>query len=109
MSAVADRTSQACETFKTWYSRSGHWVYNDRAEAVETWIVRGINGRPRAPEGARELLAGWVAADPVIAIRAENERHAALTLAAFDDMAHVAKRDAAEQRAAIERAARNAL
>lgn len=47
-------------SFKRWYSCDGHWVYDDRARALQTWIERGIEGLPPAPATAAVDLAGWV-------------------------------------------------
>jgi hypothetical protein len=65
----------ALDTFKRWYSSTGHWVYNGRADAVQTWTTRGINTLPAAPAGAREALAGWIAQDFVVpALRPASSR-----------------------------------
>lgn len=56
------------ESFKNWYSRAGHWVYDTRSEAAMTWISRGIVGRPGAPAEAASLLVDWIAADPMPAL-----------------------------------------
>lgn len=54
---------QRAEAFRSWYSSTGHWVYNGRADAVRTWRERGIVGRPQHSAGAEALLADWIAAD----------------------------------------------
>jgi hypothetical protein len=68
MAPKSTRAAQACEAFKGWYSRSGHWVYDTRAQAAATWIERGIEGRASAPAEAPALLADWIAADPMPAL-----------------------------------------
>lgn len=60
---------QRADMFRAWYSTQGHWVYNGRAAAVCTWRERGINGRPQHTAGAEALLATWVAADWVPALK----------------------------------------
>ena len=54
---------QRADMFRSWYSSTGHWVYNGRADAVRTWREHGINGRPQHTAGAEALLAAWIAAD----------------------------------------------
>ena len=104
-------SKQQIEQFQRWYSSTGHWIYDTRAEAAKTWVERGINTLPRAPEGASSLLADWIAADkaPALLEKLRRQEQAALTLKAFDDLAHAGRRDAEDRRSAVERAARNAL
>lgn len=64
----ASQAQERVESIKRWYSSTGHWVYDTRAEAAETWITRGIEGKSSAPEGARQMLADWIAADPMPAL-----------------------------------------
>ncbi len=32
--------------FDEWFSSTGHWIYASRAEALATWMERGIEGLP---------------------------------------------------------------
>ena len=34
------------ERFNKWYSTSGHWIYQTRAEALHVWQTVGIEGLP---------------------------------------------------------------
>lgn len=71
MEQASQISQQRVEDIKRWYSSTGHWVYDTRAEAVETWITRGIEGKASAPTDARQMLADWVAADPMPALIAK--------------------------------------
>lgn len=54
---------QRADSFMSWYSSAGHWVYNGLSDAVRTWRDRGIAGRPAYRAGAEALLADKMAAD----------------------------------------------
>lgn len=57
--ASRERDRESIEWFKRWYSEAGHWVYDSREKALETWLTRGIEGLPKAPEEARSALEEW--------------------------------------------------
>lgn len=59
------------DIFRRWFCSAGHWVYDLRAKAVETWRTRGIVNLPDHTPGAEALLAEWVAADPLPALIAK--------------------------------------
>lgn len=59
---ITPRTEQTLQQFKGWYSRTGHWVYEGKADALRTWIRWGIKTMPTAPANAEALLADWVRA-----------------------------------------------
>ena len=40
----------AMERFEHWYSNTGHWVYESRAEALQAWKECGIDGLPAFPK-----------------------------------------------------------
>lgn len=86
MNAPRPFTNPALARFASWYSVSGHWVYETRAEAARIWIERGITSLPAAPANAAEQLADWIAADTAPALiarmRAEEARAAAMRGAA---------------------------
>jgi len=68
-----------CQAFQGWYSRTGHWVYETRADALRTWIERGIGGMPDAPVDAGQRLAQWVAEDqaPALIAKLREQRQGA--------------------------------
>ena len=59
------------DVFAHWFSSTGHWVYEYRAEALRVWRERGINNLPDYTPGAGALLESWVAADPLPALVAK--------------------------------------
>lgn len=70
---------KTADCFKYWFSQSGHWVYEYRAEAVRVWKQWGIEGHPNYTEEAGALLTDWVAADtlPALVAKWNAERAAA--------------------------------
>lgn len=68
---MSNTTEQKITQFQRWFSATGHWVYEYRAEAAKTWIERGITSLPAAPSNASSLLADWVAADQLPALIAK--------------------------------------
>lgn len=71
MSAKHTPDTERIESFKRWFSSTGHWIYDTRAEAAKTWIERGITTLRNAPEGADALLAEWISADRAPALIAK--------------------------------------
>lgn len=70
---MANKTTdqQHADQFVRWFSTSGHWVYEYRAEALRVWRERGIVGRPTYTPGAGALLEAWAASDPLPALVAK--------------------------------------
>lgn len=69
---VVGAAARAAQAFRQWYERQGHWVYEGRAEAVRVWREHGITGRPVHTPAAEALLAEWIAADWMPALRTDH-------------------------------------
>lgn len=81
-----DLAGDAIEAFIRWYSSTGHWIHDGRAEAAQIWITRGITTLAPAPVNAVPLLADWAEADPLPALimRLRADEIAMKTRAAAD-------------------------
>lgn len=73
---TVDVDAQA-EAFKRWFSATGHWVYEYRADAMRELRQWGIKGQPRWTPELCSALQLWVDADPLPALVAKlNAEHA---------------------------------
>lgn len=70
------KIARQAEAVKCWFSQTGHWIYDYRAEAIRALREYGIQGRPRWNASLGAALQPWVDADPLPAIVAISNAQA---------------------------------